>query len=166
MTLQLSRSFSSHADASRTEDVGLPSRNANLHWLWLISFALVSCNNAKYTQCQQMIGIANQVNPKTQEVINQSSEPIESQIWLQAATMMAQTAEQINGLSLDDAQLVNYQEKLVEVFRTYSQATNDAVEARKTKNLQGLKSAVEQAQKAGLLKAQLVTDINNYCLNE
>lgn len=138
----------------------------NLYWLWLIGFALVGCNNTKYTQCQQIIGLANQANSQTQEVINQSSKPIESQIWLQAATMMEQAAEQIKGLSIDDAQLANYQEKLVEIFRTYSQATNDAVEARKTKNLQALESAVEEAKKAGLLKDQLVTDINNYCLGE
>ncbi len=142
------------------------SFKTNLYFWWLISFALVGCNNAKYTQCQQIIELANQANSQTQEVINQSSKPIESQVWLQAATMMEQAAEQIKGLSLDDAQLVNYQEKLVEVFRTYSQATNDAVEARKTKNLQALESAVEEAKKAGLLKDQLVTDINNYCLNE
>ena len=68
-------------------------------YLWcLISFALVSCRDAKYTQCQQIIELANQVNHQTQEVINRSSEPIESQIWLQTATMMEQAAESTHGL--------------------------------------------------------------------
>ena len=132
----------------------------------LISLGLVGCNNAKHLQCQQIIEIANQANHQTQEIINQSSQPIEPKTWLEAANIMNQAAGKINALSLDDAQLVNYQNNLVKIFRIYSQTTEDAIEARDNKNLKGLKSAVEEAKKAGLLREELVTGINSYCLGK
>ena len=143
-------------------------------YFWLISLGLVSCNNAKYTQCQQIIEIANQVNRQTQEIINDSSDlreaqsdrRIEPDIWSQAATIMTQAAAQIDTLSLKDSQLVDYQNSLVEMFRLYSQATYDAIEARENKNLQALKSASESAKKAGLLKDKLEMEINSYCLGK
>ena len=139
---------------------------SNLYF-WLISLGLVGCSNAKYTQCQQIIEIANQVNRQTQEIINQSGDlAIEPKIWSQAATIMTQGAEQIDILSLKDPQLVEYQNSLVEMFRLYSQATYDAIEARENKNLKALESAGEEAKKAGLLKEKLVMGINNYCLGK
>ena len=131
-----------------------------------VSLGLVSCNNAKYTQCQQIIEIANQANHQTQEMISQSSQPIEPKIWLEAASIMNQAAEQINALSLDDPQLVNYQNNLVKIFRIYSQSTDDALEAREKRNLKALEAAVAEAKKAGLLKEELVSGINSYCLGK
>ena len=61
-----------------------------------ISLGLVSCNNAKYTQCQQIIEIANQANYQTEEMIRQSSQPTEPKICLEAASIMNQAADQIN----------------------------------------------------------------------
>ena len=131
-----------------------------------ISLGLVGCNNAKYTECQQIIEIANQANHQTQEMITQSSQPIEPKIWLEAASIMNQAAEQINALPLDDPQLVNYQNNLVKIFRIYSQSTDDALEARENRNLKALETAVAEAKKAGLLKDELVTGINSYCLGK
>ena len=142
------------------------SLKKNGYLFCLISLGLVSCNNAKYAQCQQIIELTNQVNRQTQEVISQSSQPIETKIWSEAASIMSQAAEQINTLSLEDPQLVNYQNNLVEIFRLYSQATDNAIEARANKNLKALESAVAEAKKAGVLKEQLVTGINSYCLGD
>ena len=134
--------------------------------LCCIGLGLVSCNNAKYTQCQQIIEIANQANHQTQEMISQSSQPLEPKIWLEAASIMNQAAEQIKALPLDDPQLVNYQNNLVKIFRIYAQSTDDALKAREIKNLKALETAVAEAKKAGLLKDELVTGINSYCIGE
>ena len=138
----------------------------NFYWFWFISLGMVSCNNAKYTQCQQIIELANQVNHQTQEVINQPNDLIEPQMWSQAVNIMNQAASQIETLSLEDPQIINYQKNLVKIFRAYAEATNDAIQARENKNLKALKSAVEKAQETGVLKDKLVIDLNNYCLGE
>ncbi len=134
--------------------------------LCLISLGLFGCDNAKYAQCQQIIEIANKANHQTQQIISQSNQSIESKIWLEGTTIMSQAAEQINALPLDDPQLVKYQNNLVKIFSVYSQATTDAIEARENKNLKALESAVAEAQKAGLLKEEIVSGINSYCLGK
>ncbi|MDJ0536214.1 MAG: hypothetical protein QNJ70_27610 [Xenococcaceae cyanobacterium MO_207.B15] len=136
-------------------------------YLGLISLSLVGCSNAKYTECQQIIEITNQVNRQTQDIIEPFGDrKIPKDVWSQAATMMSVAAEKIDNLSLTDPQLVDYQNNLVEMFRIYSQATDDAIKARESKNLKALESANEKAKKAGLLQEKLVMGINNYCLGQ
>lgn len=142
------------------------SLKKNWYLLCIISLILGSCSNAKYAQCQQIIEIANQVSSQTQEIIDGSGGSKEAKVWSKAITIMNLAADKLDTLSLQDPKLAEYQNNLAEIFRLYSQATNDAIEARETKNLKALKSAVAEAQQAGVLKEQLVKGINSYCLGK
>lgn len=130
----------------------------------ILAWLIVGCDNQKYTQCQEMIAIANSVAHQAQKVATSSQETmVEMKTWLQTADIMTIAANEIEAVPVQDPQLIGYQGNLANVFRIYSQATYDAVKARENKNLSALKIARDNAQKAGQLNQALVTKINNYC---
>lgn len=130
----------------------------------ILAWFIVGCENQKYTQCQEIIAIANGVAHQAQKVAESSQETtVEMKTWLQAADIMTVAANQIEAVPAKDPQLISYQGNLASIFRVYSQATYDAVKARENKNLSALKIARDNAQKAGQLNQALVTKINDYC---
>lgn len=89
-----------------------------------INFLLVSCRDNKYTQCEQIITIANQVARETQIIAGIKTQTnLETKNWLKAAEMMNQAAERLEGLSIKDPQLIGYLGDLVKIYRTNSEAT-------------------------------------------
>ncbi|MGD1921760.1 MAG: hypothetical protein ACFCAD_24460 [Pleurocapsa sp.] len=79
---------------------------------------------------------------------------------------MNKAASNIKALHINDSELIKYQNQLVTIYRIYSQATYDAVEARESKSLETLELARMDAQKASQMQQSLVKDINDYCLNQ
>lgn len=131
----------------------------------LVSSLAVSCGETKYAQCEQIIQIANGVvNEKTKLIDTSDSTKIESKTWLQAARMIYQAAQKLEGVNLQDPKLIEYQSDLAQVYRIYSQATYDAVQAWESKNLQALQVAHTDAEKAGQWEEKLGKIINNYCV--
>lgn len=143
-------------------------RNQKKKYVIIVSFfawLIVGCENQKYTQCQEIIAIANSANNQAQKITDSSQEKLaEMKTWLQAADMMTIAAKEIESLPIKDPKLINYQGNLAGIFRIYSQATYDAVKAREKKNLSALKIAHDHAQEAGKLNQALVAKINNYCV--
>jgi hypothetical protein len=132
-----------------------------------ISLSISSCGETKYTQCEQLFQIAHNVTDTNKNVSYTSNEqPTELKSWLIAADLMNTAAQQINELQIDDAQLIEYQTGLANIYYIYSQATYNAVKARESKNINALKSARIDAQKAGELQQILIKKINIYCLNQ
>jgi len=132
-----------------------------------ISLSISSCGETKYTQCEQIFQIAHNVTDTNKSVSYASNEqPTELKSWLIAAGLMNTAAEQIKNLHIDDSQLIEYQNGLANIYDIYSQATYDAVKARESKNIDALKSARTDAEKAGELQQVLIKDINTYCLNQ
>jgi hypothetical protein len=131
--------------------------------VWL----MVGCTYEKTTQCQEIIAIANGASHQAKKVTYNSQEKVvKMKDWLQAADIMTIAAKQIEALPIKDPELINYQGNLASIFRIYSQATYDAVQAREKKNLSALKMAHHSAQEAGKLNQALVAKINNYCTVE
>jgi hypothetical protein len=122
------------------------------------------CTYQKTTQCQEIIAIANEASYQAKQITDNSKETVVAmKNWLQAANIMTIAAKQIEAIPIKDPQLIDYQNNLASIFRIYSQATHDAVQAREKKNLSALKMARDSAQEAGKLNQVLVAKINNYC---
>jgi hypothetical protein len=123
------------------------------------------CSVSKNSQCQQIFQIASHVSKETKNLSLSSSEEglKDMKTWLQAADLMNKAAEQLKALSIEDSQLIEYQNKLAQIYNLYSQATYDAVNARETKNIEALKSARHDAEMAGKLKQESIEGINSYC---
>lgn len=142
----------------------LSSNNSLLIILWgFINIFVVACESRKYTECQQMITLANKVTKQTQAIAEKSSDQ-DLDNWLEASDIMEQAAENIAALELKDSQLIEYQESLTNIYRVYAQATHEAVKARENRNLSALQSAHEEANNISEVNDNLVKNINNYCL--
>ena len=106
----------------------------------VLAWLIVGCQNQKYTQCQEIIAIANKATHQAQKIAASSSDRGKKlKTWLKAADVMNIAAQEIEGLSIKDPQLINYQGNLASIFRIYSQVTYEAVKARENKNLSALK---------------------------
>ncbi len=133
----------------------------------LFSLLLSGCSESKLTQCEQIFRIVSHVNNSSQNVSytnDENSSQLKS--WLEAAGTMNKAASNIKALHINDSELIKYQNQLVTIYRIYSQATYDAVEARESKSLETLELARMDAQKASQMQQSLVKDINDYCLNQ
>ena len=138
-------------------------------WLTAILFSIFmsGCSESKLTQCEQIFKIAARVNESISQLDYTNSED-SSQIksWLEAAKMMNQAAHNIEALHINNGRLIGYQNQLATVYRIYSQATYNAVQARENKSLEALKLARIEAQKAGIMQQEAIENINAYCLNQ
>ena len=133
----------------------------------LLGLFVSSCGENKFTQCEQIFKIARGVTENSKNVIYTNNEqPMEMKSWLKAAEMMNKAANKIRALHINDSKLIRYQNGLVRVYRIYSQATYDAVNAREGKNFDALESARIDAEKAGEMQQSLIEEINSYCLNK
>jgi hypothetical protein len=153
------------------QDNQLLKKNKSFHKVVLMGFTLSllvsGCGKNRFTQCEQIFRIAEGVKENSQNVSYTNQEqPTVMKSWLKAASMINQAADKIEALHINDSELIGYQNKLVTVYRIYSQATFDAVQARENKNLEALKAARIDAQTAGEMQQGLIKEINAYCLNK
>ena len=134
----------------------------------LLGLFVSSCGENRYTQCQQIFQIARSVTENNQDINynTKDEQPTEMKSWLETASMMNTAADRIKALHTNNSELIEYQNKFATVYRIYSQATYDAVQARENQNLEALKSARNDAEKAGQIQQQLIQEINAYCLNK
>ncbi|WP_019507975.1 hypothetical protein [Pleurocapsa sp. PCC 7319] len=133
----------------------------------LLSLLVAGCGENQFTQCEQIFQIAHNVTENSKNVSYTNDEqPTEMRSWLKAAEMMNKAANKIRALHINDSELIRYQNRLVRIYRIYSQATYDAVNARESKNFDALEAARIDANKAGEMQQSLIKEINTYCLNK
>ncbi|BAZ43084.1 hypothetical protein NIES4102_00800 [Chondrocystis sp. NIES-4102] len=139
-----------------------------LIWLGIVlSLLLSSCGESRLTQCEQIFRIAQGVKESSNNVsYSNNQQAVATKSWLESASMLNQAAEQIKGLHINDSELISYQNQLINIYRIYSQATYDAVQARESENLEALETARDEAKKAGEMQRGLIKQINAYCLNQ
>ncbi|MGL5836643.1 MAG: hypothetical protein ACRC1Z_25950 [Waterburya sp.] len=132
----------------------------------LLSFFTAGCEENKSTQCKQIFHIAQDIKTSSQHLgdVNEHSPEIMKK-WLQAANKFNQAADHLAALELNRSELIKYQNQLITLYRIYSQATYDAVNARENHDLPALKSARQDATKAGIIQQKLIREINTYCLS-
>ncbi|MBE9047035.1 hypothetical protein IQ255_21990 [Pleurocapsales cyanobacterium LEGE 10410] len=133
-----------------------------------LSLLVSGCGESKYTQCEQIFRIVRNVTENSQDVNynTKDGQPTEMNSWLQAASMMNTAADRLQALQINNGDLSEYQNQFAIVYRSYSQATYDAVQARENQNLEALKSARNDAATAGQMQQQLIKEINAYCLDQ
>lgn len=132
----------------------------------LLSLSICGCSQSKLTQCEQIFRIASEVRSSSKKVsYNNDGDLSQMKTWLEAASTMNKAANNIQALHINNSELIKYQNQLVTIYRIYSQATYDAVEARESKSLEALEFARIDAQKAGKMQQNLIKNLNNYCLN-
>ncbi|ELS01224.1 hypothetical protein Xen7305DRAFT_00009260 [Xenococcus sp. PCC 7305] len=128
---------------------------------------IVACEPQKYTECEQMITLANDFTEQTQTIAESSSDRDQDlNNWLEASEIMKLAARDIENLEIKDTQLIEYQGSLANIYRGYSQATYSAVKARESRDLQALRSARDDAEDVAEKKNNLVKSINDYCLKQ
>lgn len=133
----------------------------------IITIFMVACEPQKYTECEQMITLANDFTEQTQAIAEGSSDRDQDlDNWLEASEILKLAASNIENLAIKDSQLIEYQDSLANIYRGYSQATYSAVKARESRNLQALRSARDDAEDVAEEKNNLVKNINNYCLQQ
>lgn len=132
----------------------------------LLSFSTMGCEENKSTQCQQIFHIAQDIKTTNQHLgkVNEHSPEIMKE-WLQAANEFNQAADRLAVLELNRSELIKYQNQLITLYRIYSQATYDAVNARENQDLPALQFARQDAIKAGIIQQKLIREINTYCLS-
>ena len=136
-----------------------------LYWGLALSLLFSGCGNNRYTQCKQIFQIAQSISQSNSGSYFNDRQPTEMKSWLEAARMMEETADRFAALHLNDSKSIEYQHKFVTIYRIYSQATYDAVQARENKNFSALQSAKEDAVRAGQMQQDLIEQINAYCLD-
>ncbi|AFZ34224.1 hypothetical protein Sta7437_0629 [Stanieria cyanosphaera PCC 7437] len=133
-------------------------------FIFSIHSLLISCEENKYTQCEQIITLANSVASETKKIItNKSVENNEIKNWLNAAEIMTKAAEKMESLPIKDPQLLHYLGDFVKIYRTNSEATYSIVKARESRNLVAAQAAQADVKLAGEWERKLSSGINDYC---
>ena len=132
----------------------------------MLSLLIFGCESNKFAQCQQIFQIARDVTTNNRELTRRDREQLgEVESWLQAAATMERAADKLKALNIDNSKLIQYRSQLATIYRIYSQATYDAVNARENQNLARLKSARSDAEKAGEMQRNLVREIDAFCVD-
>jgi hypothetical protein len=136
-----------------------------LFWGLVLSLLFSGCGDSRYTQCEQIFQIAQSINQSNSGSYFDSQQPTEMKNWLDASRMIGEAADRLADLHINDRKLSEYRDKLVIVYRIYSQATYDAVKAREHKSFSALQSAKDEADRAGQIQQDAIEQINAYCVN-
>lgn len=138
--------------------------------LIMVSFCLSlfvsGCEDQKTVQCEQIFQLVREVTQSNRDInyVNDRQSASEPS-WLKAASRLALVADSIDALEISQSELVQDQKQLAVVYRIYSQATYDAVQARENKDLEFLQDARRNAIKAGKMQQNLIQRINSYCID-
>lgn len=131
-----------------------------------LSLLILGCED-KFSQCEPIFQIAHHVSDRSKEIHYTGDRQLtEIKSWLETAGIMNQAADKLEALKTENSKLIEYQNQLATVYRIYSRATYNAVKARENKNIEILKSARKDAEKAGKMQRNLVREINAYCLSQ
>jgi N12 class adenine-specific DNA methylase len=133
-------------------------------WL-IVTISLISngCAAPKKDECRKIIELANETVKEARNLTNgeKSTDP---EAALLAADTMEMAAEKMASLEISDQQLQQYQKDFIAMYRDTAQATRSFVKAYEKTDQTQLKQAREQLEKATAPEGELVTKINQYCL--
>ncbi|MFP4133954.1 MAG: hypothetical protein ACLFQP_07255 [Halothece sp.] len=133
--------------------------------LFLVAIVMVisSCTEAKSQECAQIITLANETVEEAKSVTT-GKESTDPEAALLASDTMELAAKEMEDLNISDPQLQTYQNQFIQMYEETAEATRSFVKAYKNKDIEKLKPAREELEKATALDQELVTKINDYCL--
>ncbi len=133
--------------------------------LFLVAIVSVisSCTETKSQECAKLITLANETVEEAKRV-TAGKESTDPEAALLASDTMELAAKEMENLNISDPQLQTYQKQFIQMYEETAQATRSFVKAYKNKDIEKLKPAREELEKATALDQELVTKINDYCL--
>jgi hypothetical protein len=122
-----------------------------------------SCTETKSQECAQIITLANETVAEVERITarEKSTAP---QAALLASDTMELASEEMRDLNISDPQLQTYQKQFAQMYEETAAATRSFVKAYNQKDINKLKPARQELKKATALDQELVTKINDYCL--
>jgi hypothetical protein len=130
--------------------------------LMMLGLLVTSCSEGKASQCNKLIGIANQAVSGVKAVSeNPKPNSIESMNKIADVANTAKT--QMDSLQLTDSKLKAYQDRFVTMYTDTSKATNELVSAAEAKDSQAAQQAFQTLQTATSQEGPLVSEVNAYC---
>lgn len=132
-------------------------------WLGLCCLPLWACQSQnKLGQCQQIITIADRVVQEARP-LRETQGNGNMERWLEAAGTMEQGSRDLRNLTLKDATLGEYRDRLAQTYQDYAQATYDILKAQQTQDRPKAAAAQTLVKKASDREKTVGQAINTYC---
>jgi len=128
-----------------------------------VTFLVSGCAETKTNQCREIISIANGTVKEAKQLTN-DKKSTDLEATLLAADTMELAAEEMVSLDITDQQLQAYRKEFVMMYRETATATRSFVKAYENKDKTNLKQAQKAIKEATAPEQELVTKINQYCL--
>ncbi|MCU0569647.1 MAG: hypothetical protein MUF49_24130 [Oculatellaceae cyanobacterium Prado106] len=127
-----------------------------------LGLLVVSCSENKASQCNKLIGVANQAVQSVEEVTSTAT-PDNIDALNRIATAAEQANQGMRNLSLGDQELRRFQERFVAMYDETNRATRALVAAAQQKDAAASQTAFEALKTATDKEAPLVDQVNQYC---
>jgi hypothetical protein len=124
-----------------------------------LSGLIIGCTDSKTSQCQKITTITQEINQETAR--NLQVKDLEQV--LKVADAFDQAAKEMEALTLEDKQLIEYKTGFAKVYQNYAQETRNFVSAFEQKNLLVIQEIQKKLEYTGSQSKRLVNDINRYC---
>lgn len=129
----------------------------SLLWILLLCVPL-GCSATKVDRCNQLIAINNRTTESIQKLPGENLQPNDR--FKKAADILDRSAQELQGLKLQDDKLAELQQQLTELYRQDSEHNRTLATAQ---NAKLLRTASEQIQKNSITQKNLVQAVNAYC---
>jgi uncharacterized membrane protein len=131
----------------------------------VVSTLLASCGEGKVTQCNKLIGLANQATDEIkglQQGGGDSADEKKKQLEKIANSLDSYT-KKAEGLSIQDEQLKAFQKQLITLYQQTRDNSRDLLTAVNTKDAKATNAALSKLIQGGGTEQSLIRSVNTYC---
>ncbi len=140
----------------------MPSYHRNLYFLgfstWAM-FVLFGCSDSRIAQCQKIV----QISQNMSQLAQSSRHSQDPQKIEETAGQFADSAKQLDALSLSDSTLASYEKELSSVYQSYSESTVLMLKALKGKDIKTARLAKLEVIKTSNRERTVGQQISQYC---
>lgn len=142
-----------------------------------VTFLLVSCSEGKVSQCNQLIGVANQAVSQVQSVTQETTASPAAAgnatanaagnvaAMTQIATAADRARTDMEALQFNDDRLTEFKSRFIAMYTEIGNATRELVSSANAKNPEAAQRAFNELKAATEKEAPLVDEVNRYCAN-
>jgi uncharacterized membrane protein len=131
----------------------------------IVSTLLASCGESKVSQCNKLIGLANQATDEIkglQQGGGDSADEKKKQLEKIANSLDSYT-KKAEGLSIQDEQLKAFQKQLITLYQQTRDNSRDLLTAVNTKDAKATNAALSKLIQGGGTEQTLIRSVNTYC---
>jgi DNA repair exonuclease SbcCD ATPase subunit len=144
----------------------VPHRSIALLGAFAVMSTLLSgCGESKVTQCNKLIGLANQATDEIkglQQGGGDSAEQKKQQLEKIANSLDSYT-QKAQGLSIQDEQLKAFQKQLIDLYQQTRDNSRALLTAVNTKDAKATNAALSKLIQGGGAEQTLIRSVNTYC---